>query len=237
MSRICIIRHYYYPEDPRSRREAEALAEAGHEVDILTLRHTGEPVHEVINGVRVRRLPVEHYRRSLFHYAYEYSAFFILTFLILTARLARRRYRSRHARMHTRTLLHEVPGDSKSPHRAPSCVDRATKPRLRGSGNHLHAPAACYLRFPGHTGGENRSRAQRRKLGDLPAAYSRTGSLATGREIRVGGTRASCAALRSRHYGAGCGPPGARDPRRCSPRLWQGRLPARDGGTGARAWH
>ena len=92
MSRICIVRHYYYPEDPRSRREAEALADAGHEVDILTLRHAGEPVREVINGVNVRRLPVEHYRRSLFHYAYEYSAFFFLTFLILTFRLARRRY-------------------------------------------------------------------------------------------------------------------------------------------------
>jgi glycosyltransferase involved in cell wall biosynthesis len=92
MSRICIIRHYYYPEDPRSRREAEALADAGHEVDILTLRHAGEPVREVINGVRVRRLPVEHYRRSIFHYAYEYSAFFILAFLVLTVRLARRRY-------------------------------------------------------------------------------------------------------------------------------------------------
>jgi glycosyltransferase involved in cell wall biosynthesis len=92
MSRICIIRHYYYPEDPRSRREAEALADAGHDVDILTLRQPGEPVREVINGVHVRRLPVGHYRRSLFHYAYEYSAFFILSFLILTARFFRRRY-------------------------------------------------------------------------------------------------------------------------------------------------
>lgn len=92
MSRICIIRHYYYPEDPRSRREAEALAGAGHEVDILTLRHPGEPEREVINGVNVRRLPVEHYRGSYFHYAYEYSAFFLLAFFILTARLIRRRY-------------------------------------------------------------------------------------------------------------------------------------------------
>lgn len=92
MSRICIIRHYYYPEDPRSRREAEALACAGHHVDILTLRHAGEPVREVINGVNVRRLPVGHYRGSLLHYAYEYSAFFVLVFLILTARFVRRRY-------------------------------------------------------------------------------------------------------------------------------------------------
>jgi glycosyltransferase involved in cell wall biosynthesis len=92
MSRICIIRHYYYPEDPRSRREAEALAEAGHDVDILALRHPSEPVHEVVNGVHVRRLPVEHYRGSLLHYAYEYGAFCILVFLILTARFFRRRY-------------------------------------------------------------------------------------------------------------------------------------------------
>lgn len=92
MSRICIIRHYYYPEDPRSRREAEALVEAGHHVDILTLRQDGEPVREVINGVHVRRLPVGHYRGSLFHYAYEYGAFFVLAFLFLTARFFRRRY-------------------------------------------------------------------------------------------------------------------------------------------------
>src|SRR4051794_14774773 len=92
MSRICIIRHYYYPEDPRGRREAEALADAGHQVDILTLRHPGEPVREVINGVNVRRLPVKHYRGSLFHYAYEDGAFFVLAFLILTARFVRRRY-------------------------------------------------------------------------------------------------------------------------------------------------
>lgn len=92
MSRICIVRHYYYPEDPRSRREAEALAAAGHEVDMLTLRHPNEPAREVINGVNVRRLPVEHYRGSLPKYAYEYGAFFFLAFLVLTARLFRRRY-------------------------------------------------------------------------------------------------------------------------------------------------
>jgi cellulose synthase/poly-beta-1,6-N-acetylglucosamine synthase-like glycosyltransferase len=92
MSRICIIRHYYYPEDPRGRREAEALADAGHHVDILALRHPGEPVSEVINGVHVRRLPVKHYRGSVFHYVYEYSAFFVLAFAILTARFVRRRY-------------------------------------------------------------------------------------------------------------------------------------------------
>jgi glycosyltransferase involved in cell wall biosynthesis len=91
-SRICIVRHYYYPEDPRSRREAEALAAAGHHVDILTLRHAGEPAREVINGVHVRRLPVQHYRGSYLHYAYEYGAFFVLSFLILTARFVRRRY-------------------------------------------------------------------------------------------------------------------------------------------------
>ncbi len=92
MSRICIVRHYYYPEDPRSRREAEALAAAGHDVDILTLRHPDEPAREVINGVNVRRLPVEHYRGSLPKYAYEYGAFFFLTFVVLTARLFRMRY-------------------------------------------------------------------------------------------------------------------------------------------------
>ena len=136
VSRVCIIRHYYYPEDPRSRREAEALAAAGHHVDLLALRKPGEPVREVINGVHVRRLPVQHYRGSLLHYVYEYGAFFTLSFFILTARffptpvrcragqfparlpgLLRRGLQAvqgeacaRYARMHARTLLHQVQG-------------------------------------------------------------------------------------------------------------------------------
>ena len=175
MSRICIIRHYYYPEDPRSRREAEALADAGHEVDILTLRHPDEPAREVINGVNVRRLPVEHYRGSLPKYAYEYGAFFFLAFLVLTARLFRRRYDVVQVNslpdflvfaavayklagvpvvidMHecTPELFCTKYGASQS---HPDCtiagMDRAAKPGLRGPGDYVHAAAACSVCFDG----------------------------------------------------------------------------------------
>ena len=134
VSRICIIRHYYYPEDPRGRREAEALAAAGHHVDVLALRHEGELASEVINGVNVRRLPVKHYRGSVFHYAYEYGAFFLrlphADRALLPQALRRRAGqllarlpgllrrgvqalrsapRTRHARVHARAVLHQVP--------------------------------------------------------------------------------------------------------------------------------
>jgi len=92
MSRICIVRHYYYPEDPRGRREAEALAAAGHDVEVLALRKAGEAPHDEVNGVRVRRLPVEHRRGSVARYCFEYSAFFLLACLTLTWRHLRRPY-------------------------------------------------------------------------------------------------------------------------------------------------
>jgi glycosyltransferase involved in cell wall biosynthesis len=92
MSRICIVRHYYYPEDPRGRREAEALAAAGHDVEVLALRKAGEAPHDEVNGVRVRRLPVEHRRGSVARYCFEYGAFFVLACLTLTWRHLRRRY-------------------------------------------------------------------------------------------------------------------------------------------------
>lgn len=40
--KICIIRHRYYPEDSRNRKEALALVEQGHSVDTICLRKRGQ---------------------------------------------------------------------------------------------------------------------------------------------------------------------------------------------------
>ena len=48
--------HSYYEEDPRVRREAEALAAAGHRVDVFALRRPGDPGTVTIDGVVVHRL-------------------------------------------------------------------------------------------------------------------------------------------------------------------------------------
>jgi glycosyltransferase involved in cell wall biosynthesis len=76
-----------------NRRNAETLMANGYEVDVLSLRKKGEKSREVIQGVRVYRLPLEHKRRSLLRYAFEYSAFFFLAFWTLTWLSLRRRYK------------------------------------------------------------------------------------------------------------------------------------------------
>lgn len=52
--------HDYYPEETRVVSEARAAVTAGFEVDVLALRGDGEPAQEVLEGVRVIRLPVAH---------------------------------------------------------------------------------------------------------------------------------------------------------------------------------
>ncbi len=46
----------HYPNDPRVRREAEALVEAGHKVDIICLRGLNEVEEELCSGVKVNRI-------------------------------------------------------------------------------------------------------------------------------------------------------------------------------------
>jgi glycosyltransferase involved in cell wall biosynthesis len=47
-----------YDRDPRVRREAEALADAGHHVTFLASRHPGQPARQRIAGIEVRRVPM-----------------------------------------------------------------------------------------------------------------------------------------------------------------------------------
>src|SRR5947209_13653103 len=44
-----------YPQDVRVRREAEALAAAGYEVEVVAPRAAGQPRRETLRGVAVRR--------------------------------------------------------------------------------------------------------------------------------------------------------------------------------------
>ncbi len=81
MKRVCHIVQSYYPRDPRIRRQAEALAEAGHKVDVVCLRAEGQSAREVVNGVNVIRLPLSRQRGSVVRYLFEYAAFFLMAFL------------------------------------------------------------------------------------------------------------------------------------------------------------
>ena len=88
--RICMNVFSYYPADPRPRREAEALVEAGFEVDIVCLRDEGQAAEETIAGVRAIRLPVRRRRGGKLRYLWQYFAFLVLSlFRIAGLHLAR----------------------------------------------------------------------------------------------------------------------------------------------------
>ena len=56
---ILLVTHSHYPDDPRALKHAGALTAAGFDVSVLCLRREDERPRETLDGVRVRRLPVE----------------------------------------------------------------------------------------------------------------------------------------------------------------------------------
>ena len=90
---VAMLTHSYYEEDPRVRREAEAVAATGRQVDVFALRRPGDPASEVLDGVQVHRLGVQrHQGAGLGTYIREYLAFLVRSGLALTAAHRRRRY-------------------------------------------------------------------------------------------------------------------------------------------------
>src|SRR5438067_13571429 len=78
--RVAMVAQTYYPHDPRVRRAAEALHDAGYEVDVFCLprRSSQQAMKEVVAGVRVYRLPIERRRGGKLRYLGEYGAFGIM---------------------------------------------------------------------------------------------------------------------------------------------------------------
>ena len=84
--------HDHYPKDVRVWRAARAAREAGWEVTVICLRHPDEAAREDVEGVHVRRLPVEHQPGTkLARMLIEYLAFTVLaTLAVLRLHLSRR---------------------------------------------------------------------------------------------------------------------------------------------------
>ena len=93
MNRICIVRHKYYPRGVPTRRNAETLVAHGYEVDVVCLREKGQKSREVVRGVNVHRLPVEHHRGGILRYLFEYGIFFFLAFWKVSWLFLKRGYR------------------------------------------------------------------------------------------------------------------------------------------------
>jgi glycosyltransferase involved in cell wall biosynthesis len=90
---VAMLVHAYYEEDPRVRREAEALVAAGRPVEVFALRRPGSATREVIEGVSVARLDVQrHQGAGLPRYLAEYGAFMSRASWALTRAHRRRRY-------------------------------------------------------------------------------------------------------------------------------------------------
>src|SRR5215471_13230653 len=75
--RVAMLAHTVYVFDPRVRREAEALAQQGFEVHVVSLTEEGfatqpQPKTAMVNGVHVHRLPIKKKRGSSLRYLFEY---------------------------------------------------------------------------------------------------------------------------------------------------------------------
>jgi glycosyltransferase involved in cell wall biosynthesis len=82
-----------YPNDARPRLEAEALVRQGMDVEVICLReHDAEPLEEIIDGLKVTRVPFDHKRSSRVRYYFEYGAFILICAAKLASRSLRRRY-------------------------------------------------------------------------------------------------------------------------------------------------
>ncbi len=88
-----MIVHSYYEEDPRVRREAEALVARGRPVDVIALRQPGDPTDGELNGVRIKRLGVQrHQGAGLWVYLREYLGFLVRAGWAASRAHRRRRY-------------------------------------------------------------------------------------------------------------------------------------------------
>ena len=83
VKRIAMLVFSYYPEDPRVRREAEALVESGITTDIFCLRDDFELKREIVNGVEVYRFPLRRKRTRKLRYIWNYAYFIFLAFFII----------------------------------------------------------------------------------------------------------------------------------------------------------
>ena len=90
--RVLMIVFSVYPADPRVRRAAEAIVEAGGDVDVLCLQHDDAPRTETIRGVHVSRARLRRKRAQKSRYMLEYSSFVAWASCQAAVRHLRRRY-------------------------------------------------------------------------------------------------------------------------------------------------
>lgn len=95
--RAAVVLYSYYANDPRPRRETEALQLAGMDVDVICLRKdSSEPALEVLNGVHIHRIPLKRRRAGKLTYVIQYFSFLVSAFMLLSWWRLGRRYHLVH---------------------------------------------------------------------------------------------------------------------------------------------
>lgn len=91
--RVCMVAFTHYTSDSRVRREAEALAQRGDTVDVISLEEEGLSSGSSVNGVTVLSIRTGRYRGgSSRRYMLKYLSFFFRAAYMLTRRHFIRRY-------------------------------------------------------------------------------------------------------------------------------------------------
>ncbi len=81
-----------YPADPRPRRAADALLKEGMLLDLICEGDDKLPKREFVDGMEIIRVPIKHQRGGKLSYAFQYSAFILMSASILAWRSLRARY-------------------------------------------------------------------------------------------------------------------------------------------------
>ena len=79
---LMLLENSVYPHDPRVLAEATALTGAGYRVTVICPAVSGQPLSEVLDGVRVYRSPFRVSGKGLLSYIWEYAYSMAATFLI-----------------------------------------------------------------------------------------------------------------------------------------------------------
>jgi glycosyltransferase involved in cell wall biosynthesis len=90
--RVAMVMFSSYPADPRPRRAADALLKEGMSIDLICLADEKAPGREKTSRFDVLRVPIKHQRGGILSYAYNYSAFIVVSAVVLALRAVRRRY-------------------------------------------------------------------------------------------------------------------------------------------------
>ncbi len=96
-TRAAVVLYSYYASDPRPRREAEALQQAGADVDVICLRKDNmESAFEILDGVNVFRIPLKRRRGGRLVYIFQYACFLAASAFLLALWGLKKRYKLVH---------------------------------------------------------------------------------------------------------------------------------------------